>query len=145
MPTAHPMSRLMCPSGGVCTADTRLRARHVQPRAHTMYIVMYIPVRAVVHPFCLNTGQSPEVVMQQRLTSPMALFQLFRAGLRNPAQTANPALTRRRSVLQHNELQRSAGLPGYDLHTFICGKVCTRKSMYIAHIEVAGKKPGLPG
>lgn len=123
------------------TARTTARAHHV----HRDVRGLYMALRAVVHRSLATARPSQEVLLPARLTSHNDDSRVYSAGLRNPAQSPNPALTRHRNMKRHRTLQRRAGLPGLIPPYLYIEKTCTRKLMYIAHIEVAGKKPGYPG
>ena len=90
------------------TPCTTARAHHV----HRDVRGLYMALRAVVRRNRLTACGSPEVVLPMKLTSHNDDSHVRSAGLRNPAQSPNPALTRCRNMKSGRTLHRRAGLPG---------------------------------
>lgn len=89
-------------------------------RARTMYSGMYMactwactrvcaPLYITIARLCRNRNK---YFPQRNLRPKTQDLSVRGAGLRNPARTLNPALTRRRNMLRYKELWRRAGLPG---------------------------------
>ena len=90
------------------TPCTTARAHHVHRDVHGLYMAL----RAVVHRNRPTARESLEVVLPMKLTSHNDDSHVGSAGLRNPAQSPNPALTRCRNTNSDRMLHRRAGLPG---------------------------------